>query len=130
MLRPWLDRDPSAYCFSPREAIQWYAARKRAKRKTRVQPSQIDRNKADPQKQPGESYTEESYRKAIQSACRKQKVTVWSPNQIRHRVGTVVRQRFGLEASQVTLGHASADVTQIYAERNQQLAAEVARQIG
>jgi integrase len=38
--------------------------------------------------------------------------------------------RFGLEAAQVVLGHASADITQVYAERNQKLAAEVIRQIG
>ncbi|MCH7727914.1 MAG: hypothetical protein IH991_15770 [Planctomycetes bacterium] len=32
----------------------------------------------------------------------------WSPNQLRHTAGTDVRKRYGLEAAQVVLGHASA----------------------
>jgi hypothetical protein len=39
----------------------------------------------------------------------------WAPNQLRHMVGTKIRREIGLEASQVVLGHAHADVTQIYA---------------
>jgi hypothetical protein len=35
-----------------------------------------------------------------------------------------------LEAAQVLLGHARADVTQVYAERNERLAATVAAKIG
>ena len=46
----------------------------------------------------------------------------WHPNQLRHAVGTELRKRFGLEAAQVVLGHATADVTQIYAERDMGLA--------
>jgi len=41
-----------------------------------------------------------------------------------------VRRRFGLEAAQVSLGHAQAQVTEVYAERDLALAAKVARQIG
>ena len=54
----------------------------------------------------------------------------WRPNQLRHSTATDVRKRFGLEAAQVTLGHAYADVSQIYAERDLNLAAEVMRKIG
>jgi integrase len=54
----------------------------------------------------------------------------WHPNQIRHTVATRVRREYGLEAAQVLLGHAKADVTQIYAEKNQTLAAEVAALVG
>ena len=43
---------------------------------------------------------------------------------------TEVRAKFGLEAAQVFLGHGSADVTQIYAERNFLLAQKVARAVG
>jgi site-specific recombinase XerC len=35
-----------------------------------------------------------------------------------------------LEAAQVVLGHSQAAVTQIYAERDQQLAAKVVQQLG
>jgi integrase len=54
----------------------------------------------------------------------------WSPNQLRHSAGTEVRQQFGIEAAQMVLGHKNAHVTQIYAVRNFELAAKVARQIG
>jgi integrase len=39
-LRPYLDRDPEAYCFSPREAREQRYAALRRNRKSRVQPSQ------------------------------------------------------------------------------------------
>ena len=54
----------------------------------------------------------------------------WSPNRLRHAAATEIRQRFGLEAAQVVLGHSKADVTQIYAERDLLRAIEVARRIG
>ena len=54
----------------------------------------------------------------------------WSPNQLRHSAATEIRSRYGLEAVQTVLGHAKADVTQIYAERNEALAASVASMIG
>jgi integrase len=54
----------------------------------------------------------------------------WHPNQLRHTFATQVRKQHGLEAAQVLLGHSRADVTQVYAERNEELAATVAAKIG
>jgi integrase len=54
----------------------------------------------------------------------------WAPNQLRHTLATRVRKQHGLEAAQVLLGHSRADVTQIYAERNEALAVAVAAKIG
>ena len=54
----------------------------------------------------------------------------WHPNQLRHSFATRIRKEYGLEAAQVLLGHARADVTQVYAERNDELAARVAEQVG
>lgn len=59
-----------------------------------------------------------------------QKSHRWHPNQLRHTRGTEIRKRYGLEAAQVILGHAAADVTQIYAERDAEKAREIARAIG
>jgi integrase len=59
-----------------------------------------------------------------------QKAHRWHPNRIRHTVATQVRRQHELEAAQVLLGRSRADVTQIYAERNQELAADVAAKIG
>ena len=54
----------------------------------------------------------------------------WAPNMLRHNFATKVRKELGLEAAQVVLGHARADTTQIYAEKNEQLAATVAAKLG
>ena len=54
----------------------------------------------------------------------------WSPNQLRHTAGTQIRKRFGLEAAQVVLGHAKANTTEIYAERDLAKAEDIMRQVG
>jgi hypothetical protein len=54
----------------------------------------------------------------------------WFPLQVRHSRGTEVRKQRGLEAAQVALGHKYADVTQVYAERNLALAAQIAKDCG
>jgi integrase len=54
----------------------------------------------------------------------------WHPNQLRHSFATRVRKEHGLEAAQVLLGHSKADTTQIYAERDFELAGRVASEIG
>lgn len=54
----------------------------------------------------------------------------WSPNRLRHTRGTEVRKTHGIEAAQVLLGHSNADVTQVYAERDETLAKHVARETG
>ena len=69
-------------------------------------------------------------RELVHRGCRKARIPNWHPNQIRHSVATEIRSKFGLEASQVLLGHARADVTQTYAERYMRLAADIARKIG
>jgi site-specific recombinase XerC len=58
------------------------------------------------------------------------RLPAWHPNQLRHSAATEIRRRFGLEAAQTVLGHAKADVTQVYAERDYARAAGVMEQIG
>lgn len=56
----------------------------------------------------------------------------WHPNQLRHSFATKVRHMpgGGLEGAQVLLGHARADVTQVYAEKNLALAVKLAGEVG
>ena len=54
----------------------------------------------------------------------------WHPNQLRHTFATKVRKEHGLEAAQVLLGHARADVTQVYAERDTATAVGIVAKIG
>jgi integrase len=76
--------------------------------------------------------TVSSYQRAIQWAQTKYNRTAkrklrWTPLQIRHMVGTRVREMHGLEGSQAVLGHSRIDSTQIYAERRDDLARKLAR---
>lgn len=105
-------------------------AEMRAKRKTKVQPSQASRKKAKPKKTPQPGYTPLALAHAVAAACRRGKVPHWHPNQLRHLVLTEVREKFGLDAAQVIGGHARADVTQVYATIEAKKGAEVAAQVG
>ncbi len=144
ILQPYLDRDPEAHCFSPAEGEAQRRAEQRAKRKTRVQPSQRNRRKA--KRPPRTFYGRASYGRAIGRAIKKANksrteeaadmgiepilLDHWHANQLRHSRATEVRQKYGLEAAQVILGHSKADVTQVYAERDTALAVEVSRKSG
>ena len=130
VLTPYLLREADGYCFSPMDSERKRRAEQRARRKSKVQPSQVDRSKAKPKHQPGSRYTTGTYRRAIHRACDLAGIDRWGPNRLRHSAGTEIRKRFGLEAAQVALGHASADITQVYAERDSELAREVAKKIG
>ena len=89
-----------------------------------------DQPQAPARRQPGERYRPEAYAQVVRKACLKAGVEPWAPNQLRHTHGTEVRRLFGLEAAQAVLGHARADVTQVYAERNLTLAVRVAAELG
>ena len=54
----------------------------------------------------------------------------WTPHQLRHAKGHIVRARFGLEAAQAVLGHQSLSSTQVYSEARLALARLVAEQTG
>lgn len=75
-------------------------------------------------------YDPDTYRRAVVRAAAKAKVPHWSPHQLRHARGTLVRERHGLEAAQAALGHARIDATQIYAQKQVALAKMVAETMG
>jgi integrase len=143
VLRPYLLRDKTSYCFVPVESERQRREAMHAKRKTPLSCGNVpgSNRKRKRLRFPGSRYTTDSYRRAIARGCllanrqreekeQKDLLPKWHPNQLRHSVATTVRRTFGLEASQVVLGHSKADVTQVYAERDWRLAAEVMRKIG
>lgn len=140
VLRPYLLRDKASYCFSPIDSERKRRAIQHANRVTPLgygnRPGTNRRRK--PKTRPRDRYDVNSYRQAIGRAVElanrdrdaHDQLPKWAPNRLRHTAATEIRQRFGLEAAQVTLGHSQANVTQIYAEKDLTLAAEVARKIG
>lgn len=146
VLLPFLDRLGDRYCFSPAEAEGWryenrppYSGRART---TKAYPSELRRReqlKAARRRRAGRAkrdrYDVDSYRRAIEYGVNRARaagatVSRWSPNQLRHSRATEVRHRHGIEAAQVVLGHATADVTQVYAERDFGKAVRLAREEG
>lgn len=122
ILRPLMLRPGDAYLFDPNVE----RAAPKDKRRREGQP----RNKRKTARKVGECYNTSAYRKAVQRACQAAGVDVWSPNQLRHTAATKIRKKFGLEAAQVYLGHAHADVTQVYAEADEAMARKIAEEMG
>jgi integrase len=121
---------------------------------------QARRRRRKPRRQPGERYSKSGYSGAVRKACEKafgmppelrnvstalpdderetlcaeasawRKEHCWNPHQLRHTAATEIRRAYGLEAAQVVLGHSDAHVTEIYAERDLNLAKQVAAKIG
>ena len=129
ILEPWLDRDPESYCSVPAEVVASHYRRNRSRKKD---DESLDRKEAKSFKRPlGKRYTRHSYRIAIQRACRRAGIPVWSPQQLRHSRATAIRQIYGLEAAKSVLGHTDTKITEIYADSGDiELATQVMKEIG
>jgi len=131
IVRPYLNPDePTEHLFQPKHAEAIRLKMLRENRKTKVQPSQVDRSKSNPKHKPGERYDATSIRIVIARACLKAGVPRFHPHQIRHTTATLIRKEFGLEHAKAILGHSSAVTTEIYAERDSEKSRDVMRQIG
>ena len=134
-IKPYLMQEPAAYLFSPQRAREEWYAEKRVLRKSKVQPSQINRRKAQPARTPGKHYNHHSYYRAIQYAIKKAgksgiNVPHWHPHQLRHSAATRIRKEHGLDAARAILGHRSLAITETYAEIDAALASQVAAKLG
>jgi integrase len=132
ILLKYLVRPPEVYCFSPRESEKKRLADRHERRRTPLNAgnSPGTNRKAKPSRAPQERYSRDSYRRAVYRACDAAGVARWSPHRLRHLRATEVRKEFGLEGSQHLLGHARADVTQLYAARDAALAQRIALEVG
>ena len=63
-------------------------------------------------------------------ACEAAGVPLWHPHQLRHSRATDLRRQFGIEAARVTMGHASLDATEIYAEADVERSRQIALEVG
>jgi integrase len=89
---------------------------------------------------PGDSYTPNSYRRVIERAIERynadpdtpqdKQIPNWSPNRLRHNYATNVRRKYGLDGAQAGLGHASANISQVYAEVDHARVMEIAADLG
>lgn len=135
VLRPFLLREPDAYCFSPREAVAEHlaAARKRD--------GPGPHRRANPRRQPGLRYTTASYAAAIARGCARATakraeeglapIPRWGPHRLRHTRATQLRAAHGIEAAQTLLGHRlGSAVTEVYAEASLEAARRIVAREG
>jgi integrase len=119
ILKPFLRTDLHAYLFSPRAATAGRNAAARAKRKMPLYPfhiaHQTRKRKPKPKRAPGARYRRHSYRQAVRRARKKARVPAWTPLQLRHTAGTLIRATFRLEAAKAILGHSRVEKSQSYA---------------
>lgn len=152
VLTPFLSRDEEAFCFSPAEALLESIA-KRSQGRSR-------RKKTSVRKDISPCYNKDTYNRAITRACEiafempgelrrispqlpaeeKARLRVlakawraehcWSAGQLRHTRATDIREKYGIEAAQLVLGHADLKITEVYAERNDKRVAEIMKEVG
>jgi integrase len=146
IVRQYLKTDLHAYLFSPREAVEELRAEQRARRKTKVQPSQVCRKKRNPKRKAHDRYAVRSYAVAIGRACIRADeqahtqhpeipadqviIPHWHPHQLRHTKATEIRREAGLDAARAVLGHRSPTITEVYAEIDVNKAAEIMARLG
>lgn len=148
ILRPYLLRDAEAFCFCPKDSTRKQLEKRHEDRITPEKYGNLPgtNRKAVPKLKPGDCYAKDAYPRAVARGIQKANehrkkeaekagaepvlLESWTPARLRHTAATKVRKAFGLEAAQVTLGHATADITQVCAERDSDLATEVAKKIG
>ncbi len=130
ILRSILPQDLAAYVFDPRISQAQRLELKRAGRKTPAWPSHMKRHKAEPTAALSTSYNNKTLRRAIHYACHLAGIQAWNPNQLRHAHATRVFKELGLNEASKSLGHTDLGTTMIYAERDLDIAKDVARRLG
>jgi integrase len=139
LIAPYLKgKKLSESVFSPRQAVLERRERERIERKTKVSPSQKERDKhraEKPADRMGEFYNKGSYWKAIQHGIAKgnrhlpdgEKIPRWSPYQLRHSAGTETSLTDGKDKAKALLAHKSIRTTEIYDHSDLMVREELAR---
>lgn len=149
LIKPFINElCPGAFLFSAADADQERRAEQHKQRKTPMNEGNVPGSncKKRPQKTPGDRYRGDSYRRAIKYALLKafpvppglspqqadqwRHEHHWHPHQLRHNAATQLRKDFGIDAAQTILGHKSLAVTQVYAEKDEEAAVKIMRQVG
>lgn len=126
VLKAYLLRPAGAFVFDPRETLAQIHGSAGSHRRPNQQ-----RETPKTARKVTDHYTVNTYRKAITRLCMKADIPVWRPNQLRKLAATRARARYdSLDAAQILLGHASADITQVYAKLDEARLIEIAKDLG
>ena len=138
LIAPYLEgKEPKAFVFSPKTAMEERRAEQRANRKSKLTPSQRERDERNAAKPSTyrEFYDKDTYRQAFRHAIDKvnrrlpdgEKIPYWTPYQIRHRAATAMELEFGIDEAQTLLDHATPDTTQRYSHARLQKLKKLAK---
>ena len=125
IIAPFLvGKQPENAVFSPQAALQERNAEKRAKRKTKITPSQAKRNRQraeNPKSRVGEFYDAKSYYRMVKYLIARankagENIPPWFPYQIRHSTATADAMDSILKLAQERLGHTTSKMTENYAQ--------------
>jgi integrase len=150
ILAPFLlDRAATRACFRPVEAVREMRERRAAERQSPRWPAHVERYKREKavreRQKFGETYSASALRIAVSRAIARENkereklrkagenvplVEPWAPYALRNAAATRFHREHGGDAARVTLGHASLGTTAGYVERDEALAAEVAKKSG
>lgn len=127
LLKRWLKECPSDtdYLFSPIRVQKRSIERQR--QEAGKEPSLVKLSEIKP---PRPCYDDSSYRQAVRRACKRAKVDIWTPNQLRHNAATALRAKYGIENAQIPLGHKHTSTTEIYAEKKRQTYVDMMAEVG
>lgn len=114
---------PDEPLFSPRRAMQERNAERETHRHQPVGQARTDRRV-------GDTYTTDSYRRAVKYACEAAGIPVWTPHQLRHQAASEIEKAFGAQAARAALGHASLDTTSIYLHQDLETMKQIAAKRG
>lgn len=148
ILSQFLRTDPDAFIFTPKDAEAERNAERSALRQSPMTPSHLARGQRVGARKLGDQYTKDSYRRCIIRACEKafempqhlrcidrslspsrrsalqlkakdwRAKYCWSPNQLRHSCGTLLRAKVGIDGARTVLGHSEKRTTEVYADRD------------
>ena len=123
LLAPYLiGKSPENAVFSPRTTEKERNAVRRANRKTKISPSQAERDRQraeNPKNRTGEFYNVRSFLSAVKSAITAAKragenVSDWTSYQLRHFAGTETSRVHGKDKAQALLTHKTSAMTARY----------------
>ncbi|MBS0207156.1 MAG: site-specific integrase [Planctomycetes bacterium] len=139
ILAPLLKKPAGEHLFSPVDAKDWAASRRRP-RVTKIYPyeriASEERGK-NPKRKRLDHYTESRYGKLISEAIARankdvpeeERIPRWTPLQLRHAIATEVSALLGEQASQRWLGHARMETTAIYTAQHERELREIAEKL-
>ena len=125
LIAPYLEgKESTDSVFSPKTAQWERVAEARANRKSKLTPSQRERDAKRAEKNAsrvGDFYDHNGYRRAVEYAIAKGnrhgvEIPHWFPYLLRNSAATTIELEHGLDEAQAQLGHTSANMTKRYSK--------------